>query len=247
MKKTTTNIAAVVSLLLFGGLFTSCKKDVQSQDELIDNNSLANTESKLASKSKNVPFKASMSTWYRISPTAPSPVSVNGMNYTTFAYVPGGGEGNATHMGSVKTYYNQLAYTSDITAPVPAPVGSINAAAVDVINYPVILPFLPFIQPGEFASLSAISASLNIPQQINGKIITSLLFNSKGDAVFISNSTPSVITPVNPNRNEFSGKALIVGGRGKFANASGEVDFKGFFNPNNPNEADYSMDGWISY
>lgn len=195
-------------------------------------------------------FKANASTWYRVAPLPEenlSTITIGQNNYTTFTYVPGGGQGNATHMGNVRTYFNQLAYTSNINVPIPAPAGSLVAPVVDVINYPVIGFPLPLIQAGDFAGLVTITNTLNIPQQSNGKIVSSFFYNDKGDAVFISNSTASVIMNISPNRNEFSGKALIVGGRGKFANATGEVDFKGSFNPNNPNEADYGVDGWISY
>jgi len=193
---------------------------------------------------KKRPFKANTTTWYRVSPTAPAPVTIGGVNYTTFAYVPGGGEGNATHMGNVKTWFNQLAFTA---SELPIPAGSLVAPVVDVINYPVLGAPLPLIQAGDFAGLAAINTKLNIPQQVYGKVVSSFFYNDKGDAVFISNSTVSFITPVSATRNEFSGKALIVGGRGKFSKAVGEVDFKGSFNPNNPNEADYGVDGWISY
>ncbi|MBC7874194.1 MAG: hypothetical protein H7Y01_09375, partial [Ferruginibacter sp.] len=54
------------------------------------------------------PFKVRTSTWYRVSPTALTPVVVNGVTYAGFAHFPGGGSGNATHMGNSKTYYNQL-------------------------------------------------------------------------------------------------------------------------------------------
>ncbi|RYZ22109.1 MAG: hypothetical protein EOO10_21945 [Chitinophagaceae bacterium] len=192
-------------------------------------------------------FKAQTDTWYRISPTTPTALTIGGNLYFTFAHVPGGGEGNATHMGKIKTYFNQLAYTSNLKVPAPAPEGSITAAVVDVINYPIINFPLPFIQANDFSGLVAAKNALNIPQTINGKIVSSFLYNDKGDAVFISNSSASVITPTSPNRNDFSGKALIVGGRGQFINAFGEVDFAGWFDPTSPNNAEYNVDGWISY
>lgn len=203
--------------------------------------------SKEKAASKRVTFIANASTWYRIAPTDPAPIS--GTNYFTFAYVPGGGQGNATHMGNVKTYFNQLAYASVFPPPPtpPSPEGSLVASVIDVINYPIFGAPLPLIQEGDFDGLAAIHASLNIPPQVNGKVVSSFFYNDKGDAVFISNATASVITAISETRNEFSGKALIVSGRGKFAGAIGEVDFSGSFNPGNPNEADYRVEGWISY
>jgi hypothetical protein len=189
-------------------------------------------------------FKASTKTWYRISPTAPAPVTVAGKQYYTFAYVPGGGEGNATHMGNIKTWFNQLAFTS---SDLPIPEGSLVAPVVDVINYPVTGAPLPLIQAGDFSELASINALLHLPQAVQGHVVSSFFYNDKGDAVFISNSDVSTITPVSATRNDFGGKALIVGGRGKFRNAVGEVDFKGSFNPTNPNEAEYGVQGWIAY
>lgn len=229
MSKQTPTIKLSVLFLGLALLVISCSKERQSTNRL--------------------PFKANTNTWYRIAPIEPSTVNVNGNNYFIFAYVPGGGEGNATHMGNVKTYFNQLAFTSVLPPPPtpPSPEGSLVAAVIDVITYPIFGAPLPLIQAGDFSGLSAINASLNIPEQLNGKIVNTFFYNAKGDAVFISNSTVSIITPVSPTRSDFSGKALIVGGRGKFANAVGEVDFKGWFNPNNPNQAGYGVDGWISY
>lgn len=223
MKKlsTLTLLAAVITSSI---LFISCNKDHDI---------------------KKRAFKASTKTWYRIAPTqTPTPVVIDNTTYTTFANVPGGGYGNATHMGNVKTYFNQLAFTA---SELPIPAGSLVAPVVDVINYPILGAPLPLIQAGDFAGLSSINSKLHIPQSVHGKTVSSIFYNEKGDAVFISNSSVSTITPVSPTKNEFGGKALIVGGRGKFSTAYGEVDFSGWFNPNNPNEAEYNVEGWICY
>jgi hypothetical protein len=190
------------------------------------------------------PFKASTKTWYRISPTTPAMVNVGGINYTTFAHVPGGGTGNATHLGNIKTWFNQLVFTS-YEAPIPE--GSLVASVVDVITYPVTGAPLPLIQAGDFSGLANINSTLLVPEQVLGKVVSSFFYNDKGDAVFLSNSSVSYIIPVSATRNEFNGKALIVGGRGKFSHATGEVDFEGYFNPNNPEDAEYGVDGWIAY
>src|SRR3712207_2151666 len=125
-------------------------------------------------------FKAQTATWYRISPTVPSSTTVGESLYFTFAHVPGGGEGTATHMGKIKTYFNQLAYTSNLNVPVPSPEGSLPAAAVDVINYSILNLPLPFIQSGDFSGLVAINNALNIPKSISGRIVSSFLYNDKG-------------------------------------------------------------------
>lgn len=46
-------------------------------------------------------------TFYRVSPKTPDPVIINGVTYVGSAYFPGGGTGTATHMGNIKTYFNQ--------------------------------------------------------------------------------------------------------------------------------------------
>jgi hypothetical protein len=229
-------------LALFTTLLFSCSKQM---DENF--NGKQNGEQASASNQSHQtvrPFKATTSTWYRISPVAPVPVEIGGIVYTLFAHVPGGGQGNATHMGNINTWFNQLAFSA---SELPVPAGSLVASVVDVLNYPVLGAPLPLIQAGDFAGLAAANVLLNIPAAVNGRMVSSLFYNDKGDAVFLSNSTVSTITGGSATRSEFGGKALIVGGRGKFLHASGEVDFTGYFNPGNPNDAAYGVDGWISY
>src|SRR5688572_15536805 len=67
-------------------------------------------------------FKVRTKTFYRVSPTVPTPLKVNGVEYVGFAHFPGGGAGEATHMGKVNTYFNQLAYGVSPEAP---PAGSV--------------------------------------------------------------------------------------------------------------------------
>src|SRR5438045_1734057 len=69
-------------------------------------------------------FKLSITTWYRISPTAPSPVVVNGITYVSLANLVVGGDGTASAMGNIKSYANTLAYGVSAEA---APIGSIGA------------------------------------------------------------------------------------------------------------------------
>jgi hypothetical protein len=53
--------------------------------------------------------------------------------------------------------------------------------------------------------------------------------------------------PASATRFNFSGRLAVVGGRGKFANATGEMDFTGFFNPQNPNDAGFSVSGLLEF
>lgn len=214
-------------LLTTAGFFlTACKKDVQLKEQ-------------------RKPFKAHIDTWYRVSPTVPTPVVVNGVPYIGFAYFPGGGEGNATHMGNVTNWFNQLAYT---TPPNTGPEGSVNAPVAEIPGYPVLGAPLPLIQAGDFATLPSVLSALSVPSTSSGHIINSILYNKKGDAVFTSAITGTGGTfPISEIKVGFNGKALIVGGRGKFVGATGEIDFCGYFNVADANDAEYNAEGWISY
>ena len=197
-------------------------------------------------KQSRKPFKANINTWYRVSPLAvPTPVIVNGNSYVGFAHFPGGGNGNATHMGNVTNWFNQLAYT---TPPNTNPEGSVNAPVVGIPSYPIFGVPLPLIQTGDFVKLPSVISSLSIPDNIGGHIINSVIYNSKRDAVFTSSITGAGGTfPISEIKVGFNGKALIVGGRGKFTNATGEIDFDGYFNVADANDAEYKAAGWISY
>ncbi|RNI29026.1 hypothetical protein [Rufibacter latericius] len=193
-------------------------------------------------------FEMTSTTWYRFSPTAPAPAVVNGTNYTSFAYLPGGGTGTATDMGSITTFFNQLAYTSDATVPQPVPVGTLPASVSLIPTLPVLGGPLPLIQAGDFAALTSADAWLQMPAtDASGRVINSVIFNGSGDALFTTPTSPSIITPVSATRLNLSGKLAVVGGRGKFANATGELDLTVFFNPTNPNDAGYNVEGWIEY
>ncbi|HSR38381.1 MAG TPA: hypothetical protein VLL95_05660, partial [Phnomibacter sp.] len=88
----------------------------------------------------------------------------------------------------------------------------------------------------------------NVPRMINGKIVNSIFVNAKGEAVYTGyKEEGSFIQPLSPTAIRFGGKLAILGGTGKFANASGEGDFLGQFNPQNQDDAWYTVNGWISY
>ena len=191
------------------------------------------------------PFKIRTSTWYRISPTDPTPIVVNGTNYAGFAYFPGGGSGNTSHLGNSIIYFNQLAYG---IAPDAPPAGSVAAPVKDIPGYPVIGAPLPLIQASDFSNLAGVVSSLNIPATIHEKIINTVLYNNKGDGIFLSAITGSGATfPISETKVGFNGKALIVTGRGKFRHAVGEVDYNGYFNLVDASDAEFNADGWISY
>ncbi len=193
------------------------------------------------------PFKLVSKTWYRVSPTAPVPLLVNGTTYTGFAHFPGGGKGNATHLGECVEYFNQLAYNTS-GSPQEPPLGSVAAPVAEVTTYPVFGAPLPLIQAGDFNPLSFAISSLNIPPTVLDKVVNTVLYNKKGDAIFLSAITGSGATfPISATQVGFNGKALIVTGRGKFRNAIGEVNYNGYFNVADANDAEFNAEGWIAY
>lgn len=213
---------AVILLLCSLALITSCKKSIQKQD-----------------------FKIRSTTWYRISPTAPSEIMVNGEKKTGFAYFPGSGSGEATFLGNGSLYFNQLVYSTTGNQP---PEGSVGAPVSAVPGYPLTGGPLPLTQPGDFTSLAAVVSSLNLPDAINGQVINSIIVNKSGDAIFTSAVTGSGSTfPISNVLVGFNGTATIVGGRGKFLHAKGEIKYEGFFDVVNPDHAGYDADGWIEF
>ena len=125
---------------------------------------------------------------------------------------------------------------------------SVAAAVADIPGYPVTGAPLPLIQANDFSELSTAISTLGIPATISNLLINQVIFNEKGDAIFLSAITGSGSTfPISSTIVGFNGKALIVTGRGKFAKASGEVNYSGYFNVTNANDAGYNAEGWISY
>lgn len=191
------------------------------------------------------PFEASTKTFYRVSPTSPVPVNVNGSTFVGFAYFPGSGTGHATHLGNCAIYFNQLVYGTASDAP---PAGSIAAPVSEVPGYFVTGAPLPLIQAGDFNNLADAVSSLSIPSDVYGKIINAVFDNGKKDAIFTSAITGSGGTfPISATVVGFNGKAIIVGGRGAFEQAVGEIEYDGYFNVADANDASYNAKGWISY
>ncbi len=191
------------------------------------------------------PFKMTSETWYRISPTVPA--AVPGIpNHLSFANVPGGGTGNATHMGHILTWFNQLAYSPNGQNP---PSGTVAAPVLAAINYPVLFPGapLPLIQPGDFEPLATANSWLNIPAVVDGYYVWTVIYNDKGDAVFLSATSASTTIIESPTRINFSGEGRFAGGRRKFENATGTYQFTGYFNPQDANDAGFSVEGAITF
>jgi len=218
-------ISPLIAIAITAILFVSCKKDNNCNIKR--------------------PFKAKIDTWYRISPTEPQTIVVNGTTYIGFAYFPGGGFGNATGMGTSSFYFNQLVYAETPDAP---PAGSVAAPVTDAISYPVTGAPLPLIQAGDFTGLSNADKKLHIPSKVCDAIVNAVFYDDKGNAIFTSAITGSGGTfPISKTLVGFNGKAIIVGGRGKFENASGAFNYEGYLNTVDANDAEYNADGWIVY
>ena len=190
-------------------------------------------------------IKVSITTWYRVSPTGPSPVLVNGVTYVSLANLVVGGDGNAGGMGNINSYANALAYGTDVEAP---PVGSIGAPVNEIPGYPILGAPLPLIQAGDFDGVPAIVAEFNVPANVLGNVVNIVVYNDKGDALFLSN-VPGTGTSstISPTVGGYTNETLIVGGAGKFIHATGKLQNSGQYSFIAPYDGQDNYDGWISY
>jgi len=217
-----TKIVATVFTLAF--LFSSCKHDRPIVKQHV---------------------KLSITTWYRISPTAPSPVVVNGITYISLANLVVGGDGTASALGNIKSYANTLAYGTSVEAP---PTGSIGAPVNEIPGYPILGAPLPLIQAGDFDAVPAILAEFHVPDNVQGNVVNLVLFNNTGDALFLSNIPGTgTSTPVSSTVGGYTNETLIVGGAGKFIHAIGKLDNTGTFSFIAPYDGQDNYEGWISY
>jgi hypothetical protein len=224
MKKLHLSIKIISVVFTVAFLFTSCKHD---QPILKQH------------------FKVSITTWYRVSPTAPLPVVVNGITYVSLSNLVVGGDGNATAMGNIKSYANTLAYSPDVESP---PVGSIGAPVNEIPGYPILGGPLPLIQPGDFDGVPAIIAEFNVPTNVLGNVIALVLYNDKGDALFLSNIPGTgTSTPISSTEGGYTNETLILGGAGKFIHATGKLHNTGQFSFIAPYDGQDNYDGWIIY
>jgi hypothetical protein len=134
------------------------------------------------------------------------------------AWYPGGGTGNLTHVGNCQTLFNQYA--------------TFGPGGLQSIGAPVNM---------FFASQLA-AAGYTVPNTV-----TTIFFHQQGKSVWSQAVGISTTVPVSPSRVEFTASHIIIGGTKQFAGATGEYVISGFFNPQNPNEAGFSVDGWITY
>jgi hypothetical protein len=231
--------------LFAAGLVTlaSCEKSDVSADKELLAGDIAQAKGQKAARA----FKATTKTRYRISPVLGPAIDVPIGNevYEGTIYFPGDGVGNATHMGRVTTYFNQLAYFPAGSPQGTPPSGSIAAALTAVPGYFV------YVQPPsliDFSRLTSLISALPIPTEVDGHIVNSMFVNDKNEAVFTTSlQGEGFIRTESPTRIVFGGKGKFLGGTGKFEGATGEFSFLGYFNPQNQDDAEYTADGWIKY
>jgi hypothetical protein len=148
------------------------------------------------------------------------PDIANGWVYpmNVFVWWPGSGQGNATHMGNISAYINSYTLRN-------------SAGVVVAYHSPVTMFFSSELAP------------LGVPADVSG-----VVFDDKGNSIWMKIPTAGLPSAVlSPTRINLDGPMLIVGGTGKFAGATGETSFHGYFNPQNLNEASFWQNGWIEY
>ncbi|HUH33639.1 MAG TPA: hypothetical protein VLZ28_06770 [Daejeonella sp.] len=216
-------------------ILSSCEKEVSD-------NKIQSSPDEI-SHAVDKPFKMTSDTYPRINPIKAMELS-NRPGMTAYANAGGGGVGNATHIGKIRNWFNQLVYSP--TGADPA-TGTTLAPVADLLSYPVLGAPLPLIQANDFDEFRKANSWLKVPVSVNGCIVNSVIHNDKGDAIFTSLTTDAKLVFESPTRINFSAKGKFVGGRGKFAEATGTYVQTGFFNPQNFNDAAYNIEGTITY
>ena len=161
-------------------------------------------------------YRDSFDTWYRFVPDI-----ANGWTPDfgpSKAWYPGGGDGNAAHLGKCHTFFNQyVPFNPPSISSVPAPVtqffgGELTAAGLT-----------------------------NIPANVS-----TITYDDNGNAVWFY-QTSSVTTPESSTRLNFVATADIIGGSGKFEGATGSITINGYLNPTDPSDAGFWSSGSIKY
>lgn len=134
------------------------------------------------------------------------------------AWYPGGGEGTATHLGKSHTFFNQY---------VPFNPPDISSVAAPVT---------------QFFSAQLAAAGINgVPSNVS-----TITYDDFGNSVWFHQTT-SITTPASNTRLNFVATAEIVGGTGKFENATGSTTITGYLNPTDRTDAAFASNGSISY
>lgn len=130
---------------------------------------------------------------------------------------PGGGDGNATHMGNVSIYFNE--YTLRV------------GTQIVMFHAPVITFFATELQ------------AYNVPSEVSMVVFD----NKGNSVWLSNDPAGLPTTRVSTSKITFTGTMNIVGGTGKFIGATGETTLNGYFNPLDLTECSFWQNGWIAY
>lgn len=134
------------------------------------------------------------------------------------AWYPGSGGGNLTHLGTCQTNFNQYA--------------TFGPTGLQSVGAPVNM----------FFATSLAAAGYAVPNTV-----TTIFYTSNEQSVWSMAVGMSATVPVSATRVEFTANHEIIGGTGRFHDAKGNYILKGFFNPQNPEDAGFEVNGWIEY
>lgn len=209
-KKRTIQTITLASLIIF--LLASCQK------EILPGN-FKNGDEAISTAFKEGPIKRA----YRDSFDGYLnfvPDIAGGWTYSdpfSLVWWPGGGKGNATHMGNASSYFNQ--YTIRV------------GTQVFMFHAPVTMFFGTELQV------------YNVPTNVSSVVFD----DKGNSIWFRNDDAGLTTTRVSPTKVTFTGIMHIVGGTGKFMGATGETTLNGYFNPTDLTECLTWENGWISY
>ncbi|MDN3655380.1 hypothetical protein QWZ08_07080 [Ferruginibacter paludis] len=218
MKKTNLLLAALILPVMLGTLI-SCQKE----KDLISPNNSEQTISKKSATPETRAYHDNFSMKLHFVPDIAGGWVITDPD--SYAWWPGDGDGNATHMGNASIYYNQYTVRQ-------------LSGVVHLFSSPVTMFFPTELQ------------AYNVPPEVSV-----VAYDHKGNSIWFKNDPAGIPgKATSPTKVVFSGTMYIIGGTGKFFGATGEVILSGYFNPaplqTNPDallDGNLSHDGWIRY